>query len=117
MSDSIERKVDAVVAAVNRMEPMLGDVRTGQKDADIRLRAVEVNIASHTVKIERIQTDIDGLGRKVRSIEIRPPGPPPAETGKWAAVAEFVGSIPAYWHAIGYVAAAVLSVLAIASHK
>ena len=122
MPDSLEMKVDAVVAAVNRMEPMLGDVRSGQKDAEIRLRAVEVNIAAHTVKIERIQTDLDGLGRKVRHIEMRPPGPPTAPSaevpGRWAAVAEFLGAIPAYWHAIGYVAAGVLSVAAIiARHK
>lgn len=115
MADA-DKKIDEMRDMLHEMKPVLLDVREGQKAMDDRLRASELQGAAHGVKIDRLKEDVDGLGRKVRGIEVRgnlaaAVAPAPRE-GKWAAAAEFLGAIPAYWHFLGYVAAGALSVAA-----
>lgn len=99
-------KLDAIFAAVHEMKPMLADVRDGQKSTEARLRASEISQAEHGVKIERLQTDFDGLGRKVRAVETRilapaaPAVPAPARESKfsWTTIIEFLSAAPTLAH-------------------
>lgn len=99
-----DEKIDKIFEAVFEMRPMLSDVRENQRAIDERMRAAETRGAEHGVKIDRIQSDIDGLGRKVRAVEVRstvPSAVAAADTpGKWAALADFLGALPAYWHVV-----------------
>jgi hypothetical protein len=113
MADS-EKKIDEMRDMLHELKPVVLDIREGQKAIDIRMRAVEVLGAAHTVKIDRIQTDMDGLGRKVRSIETRPPsGPPAPAPGRWDSMVDFLAAVPAYWHVAAYAVTALIAFVAI----
>ena len=109
MADS-EKKIDEMFGLLHEMKPVVLDIREGQKSMDTRVRAIEVNVGVHAVKIDRIQTDLDGLGRKVRGIETRPPA---TSEGRWTDIVEFLGAIPLYWHVIGYAVTVGIAVVAV----
>lgn len=97
-----DQKLDDMHGMLHEMRPMLAEVRDTQKAMDSRLRIVEVVAVEHKVKIDRIQSDLDGLGRKVRA---RPTGADAAgrgepRGGKWLAFLEFLAVVPQYWHVI-----------------
>ncbi len=117
MADS-ERKIDEMFGLLHELKPVVLDIREGQKSMDERMRATETRGAEHGVKIDRLQEDVDGLGRKVRAVEVRATVPiavaPPVESsGKWVALAEFIHALPAYWHVAALSLGWVLSVVAI----
>ncbi len=111
-----ESKLDRILGMVHEMKPVLIDVREGQKAMDERMRASETRGTEHEVKIERIQSDIDGMGRKVRGVEARtlalgPTPPPETEPGRWRGIIEFVAAVPAVWHIVGGVVAGAAGVI------
>ena len=99
MADS-ERKIDAMFGMLHEMKPVLIDVREGQKEMDARVRSVELQVGTHAVKIERIQSDIDGLGKKIRhTTPIVIPARRSDHLG-WRSLMEFLSVLPTYWHVI-----------------
>lgn len=103
MADS--EKIDAMFGMLHELKPVVLAIKEDTKSMDARLRASEVQGAEHGVKIDRLQDDVDGLGRKVRVVETRAANPlpdkTPRESGKWTATIEFLAALPAYWHFIG----------------
>lgn len=114
MSD-IDKKIDDMFGLLHEMKPVLIDVREGQKAMDARMRDSEVRSERHAVKIERLESDIDGLGRKVRNHTggiSQPRGESPG--GKWLSFLEIFAVLPQYWHvalSIGMGAVTVFTVL------
>jgi hypothetical protein len=114
MADS--EKIDEMHGMIHAMKPMLEDVRADQKAMDSRMRVNEARGERHEVKIDRIQSDMDGLGRKVRNCqpasiaEVR--GEP--RGGKWLAFLEFMAVVPQYWHVCLSIASVGISAVVIA---
>lgn len=117
MADS--EKIDEMRDMLHELRPVVLGIREDTKSMDERLRGSEIRAAEHGVKIERLQDDVDGLGRKVRAVEVRQPTTlPPSDTGRWASIAELLGAIPGVWHFVGYAVAGIISIAAlIARHK
>lgn len=103
MPDS--EKIDAMFGMLHELKPVVLAIKEDTKMMDARLRASEVQGAEHGVKIDRLQEDVDGLGRKIRIVETRAANPLPAkatsEAGRWGAVLAFLAALPDYWHVAG----------------
>ncbi len=98
MPDS--EKIDAMFGMLHEIKPVVLDIKEGQKAMDTRLRVVEGIGVAHEVKISRIQSDMDGLGRKVRSYQPLSNAEERGEPrgGKWLAFLEVLAVLPQYWH-------------------
>ena len=113
-------KIDEIHKVIYAMKPMLEDVRDSQRGMDTRMRAVEIVGAEHKVKIDRIQSDMDGLGRKVRSIQplsiAEKRGEP--RGGWWAGMMDFFEALPFYWKFIlPWASAIIATVVAAWRHR
>lgn len=95
MADS-DRKIDEMFGMLHELKPVVMDIREGQKEMDARVRGVEVQAGAHSVKIERIQSDLDGLGKKIRYA----PTPAAPEGRSFGAFLEIIASLPTYWHVV-----------------
>ncbi len=105
---------------IHEMKPVLLEIRDNQKEIDIRVRSVEVLGVEHRVKIDRIQADMDGLGRKVRSYQVvsfaEKRGEP--RGGWWLSIIEFFEVLPVYRKfVIPWVATAIAVVVAAWRHR
>jgi hypothetical protein len=116
MSDT-DRKIDEMHGMIHSMKPVLESVREDQRAFELRLRGAETTATEHKVKIERIQDDLDGLGRKVRSYPVADAalrGEP--RGGKWLAFLEFMAVLPQYWHVVLSLGMTVVAALTIVWH-
>lgn len=95
-----DQQINEMHGMLHAMKPMLEAVREDTKAIDARVRASELQGAEHGVKIQRLQEDVDGLGRKIRYAVPAPPAAAGETPGKWAAFADFMGALPTYWHVI-----------------
>lgn len=94
-------KLDELLGLVHEMKPMLSDVRESQKATESRVRASELLAVEHGVKITRLESDVDGLGRKVRHVANGDTlVAAKAEGGNWRALIELLAVLPQYWHVI-----------------
>jgi len=87
---------------VSAIQPSLDSLASGQKGLEERQRQSELTQATHGVKIERLQTDVDGAFRKIKSVEDRSRIAVKAnEHGSgWLKVVEVVADAPKWVHAI-----------------
>ncbi len=119
MSDT-DKKLDDLLGMVHEIRPVVLRIEDGQKAFDTRLRSVEIVGAEHGVKIERIQSDIDGLGRKVRSYQPLSQAEKRGEPrgGWWFSVMEFFEVMPLYAKfIIPWVTTAIAIVIAAWRHR
>ena len=91
-------KIDEMHGMLHAMKPMLEEVRADQKAMDTRQRASELLAAEHGVKIGRLQSDVDGLGRKVRAVETRAPAAARESSFSWMAIVDFFSAAPTLAH-------------------
>lgn len=90
---------------VRELKPLIEATRADVSGLDNRTRNLEVAYGAHDVKITRIQSDLDGMGRKFRAasqmIKASPtPVPDAGERGLLRTTFEFLAEAPTYAHVI-----------------
>lgn len=97
-------KLDEMFGMLHEIKPVILDIRDGQKAMDIRVRAVENLGVEHKVRLARIDTDLDALGKKVRERPTIGPigatGAAGADGSNWRGLMEFFSVLPTYWHVV-----------------
>lgn len=108
----LEGKVDEMRGMLHEMKPVIAASAETLKSLDDRQRALEIGHAEHKVQIVRIQSDLDGLGRKVRSQPARVQ-PASHDGSKWIAFLEVVAVLPKYWQALIVLGSLAMTMLAL----
>lgn len=108
MEEADRRLLIDIHGTVSGIKPVLEANASALKALDERQRRSEIMGAEHGVKIERLGSDLDGLGRKVRAISISP-APAGESTGRWLTFLELIAAMPKIWHALFYVGTAVVA--------
>lgn len=98
---------------VSGIQPVLEANTATLRVMDERQRKGEMVSVEHGVKIERLESDVDGLGRKLRSqsLHLHQGG---GGHGRWLSFLEAMVILPKYWHillGLGGVASALISIL------
>ncbi len=108
-------KFNELYGVVHELKPIIFEIRDSQKVMECRIRDSEIKTAEHKVKINRIEIDLDGLGKKLRVIPIHAAR---LQSGsKFDAFLEFLLLAPKFWHIIMTVAMAIITVFTIAWHR
>lgn len=99
---NLEEKVDDLSNSVHEIKPMMVLIHETLQGMDVRQRSNEKEIENHSVEIQHINKDLDGIGAKFRDIErvqgIRVAG----EAGKWVAFLEFLHDAPKWLKVISF---------------
>ncbi len=97
---------------VHELKPIIFEIRDSQKVMECRIRDSEIKTAEHKVKINRLEIDLDGLGKKLRVIPIHAAR---LQSGsKFDAILEFLVIAPKFWHIILTAAMALITAITIA---
>lgn len=97
----LEQKVDDVRDMLHEMKPVVSALARSTESLDVRMRAIEIKQSEHDVKLLRTQSDVDGLGRKVRAQRERHiHGPADSEGSRWIDFLEVLAAVPKHWHVI-----------------
>lgn len=124
MTPEEAQKIDAIHEAVFRMEPTVAAISRSMEGIDVRVRAAEIKAGQHDVQITRLQSDVDGLGRKVRyhaeQGALRPQAPAPMppmtapapERASWPAFVALLAELPSYWHFIVMISGGLAAIVA-----
>lgn len=118
MEPEDRRMLTEIHASVNKMEPVLAANTQALLGLDARQRASEIKSAEHGIQIKRLEGDVSGIFRSLRSL-----GGKAVEAsksfgdGKWVAVLEFLAIFPKYWHIIFSIGTVIITLLITIFHK
>jgi Flp pilus assembly CpaF family ATPase len=89
---------------VGGLKPLMERMDARQDSLDERQRKSEIVAAEQGVKVDRLQSDVDGAWKKIKSLDdrqrIRSAAHPESSNGTWLAILEFLASAPKWAHAL-----------------
>lgn len=90
-----------IFGAVSALKPALDANTVAIRSIEERQRRVEISQAEHGVRIDRLDLDVDGLGRKIRAHrEASPKEAALPSLGWWASGLGLLVEAPKYWHVL-----------------
>ncbi len=98
----LEEKVDGMLALLHSMKPVIDSSAASLLALDQRQRSMEISSAQNDVRVARLISDLDGLGRKVRALtdrrRLHEAGA--AEGTRWMTFLTILAALPKYWPVI-----------------
>ncbi len=96
----LEGKVDEMRGMLHEMKPVIAASARSLESLDSRQRRMEIKHAEMDVRVGRVITDLDNLGRKVRGYSDRHKLQAAAghDSGRWLSFLEVLAAAPKYWH-------------------
>lgn len=114
------RLLTEIHGTISGIKPVLEANTLALKELDMRQRRADIVAAEHGVKIERLQNDLDGLGRKVRVAQsvqhlhrAQETGKPAGADTKWITFLEFLVILPKYGHVLLGIAGVTLAAVSL----
>lgn len=105
---SQEEQISEMNGMLHEMKPQLASCLEGVRSVEMRTRFLETRVEQHDVKIDRLLSDVDGIGKKIRQHMDRDRIHAAGEkrSNKWIAFLEFLAVLPQYWHVVlgGFIA-------------